>query len=168
MVTADKNRFARESDSVYGYDFSDPRIVRHLSERASVGATASSRTCATVVGRFVGVVQARRPMAANKKDGVIVNVGSRGAWRGEEGQVGYGASKAGTHALSRSLARELGPHGVRVHALAPGFIETAMARPHLQGTAGVAVRAQSPLNRVATVAEVARAILWLASNYKIL
>ncbi|MEM6878168.1 MAG: SDR family oxidoreductase [Bacteroidota bacterium] len=95
--------------------------------------------------------------------GVIVNVGSRGAYRGEAGQVGYGASKAGLHALSQSLAQELGPHGIRVHALAPGFIETAMARPHLQGQAGDAVRAQSPLNRVATTEEIARAILWLAA-----
>ena len=100
---------------------------------------------------------------SQKQGGVIVNVGSRGAWRGEEGQVGYGASKAGLHALSRSLARELGEHQIRVHALAPGFIETAMARPHLQGEAGAVVRAQSPLNRVATVDEIARAILWLAS-----
>ena len=96
--------------------------------------------------------------------GVIVNVGSRGAYRGEEGQIGYGAAKAGLHALSQSLAREVGGDGIRVHAIAPGFIETAMARPHLQGEAGAAVRAQSPFNRVATVEEVASAILFLASS----
>ena len=95
--------------------------------------------------------------------GTIVNVGSRGAYRGEPGQVGYGAAKAGLHALSQSLAREVGGHGITVHAVAPGFIETAMARPHLRGEAGDAVRAQSPLNRVATVEEVAQAILFLAS-----
>jgi NAD(P)-dependent dehydrogenase (short-subunit alcohol dehydrogenase family) len=95
--------------------------------------------------------------------GTIVNVGSRGAYRGEAGQVGYGAAKAGLHSLSQSLAREVGEYGITVHAVAPGFIETAMARPHLQGAAGEAVRAQSPLNRVATVEEVARAILYLAS-----
>lgn len=95
--------------------------------------------------------------------GAIVNVGSRGAFRGEAGQVGYGAAKAGLHALSQSLAQAVGPDNITVHAVAPGFIETAMARPHLQGAAGDAVRAQSPLNRVATVDEVARAILFLAS-----
>ena len=77
--------------------------------------------------------------------------------------MGYGAAKAGLHAMSSSLAQEVGGDGVTVHAIAPGFIETAMARPHLQGPAGAAVRAQSPLNRVATVEEVARAILFLAS-----
>ena len=95
--------------------------------------------------------------------GAIVNVGSRGAFRGEAGQVGYGAAKAGLHALSQSLAQAVGEDGITVHAVAPGFIETAMARPHLQGAAGDAVKAQSPLNRVASVQEVARAILFLAS-----
>ncbi|CAH0999714.1 3-oxoacyl-[acyl-carrier-protein] reductase FabG [Neolewinella maritima] len=95
--------------------------------------------------------------------GTIINIGSRGAYRGEAGQVGYGAAKAGLHSLSQSLAREVGSDNITVHAIAPGFIETAMARPHLQGEAGEAVRAQSPLNRVATVEEVARAVLYLAS-----
>ncbi len=95
--------------------------------------------------------------------GTIVNIGSRGAYRGEAGQVGYGAAKAGLHSLSQSLAREVGGDNITVHAIAPGFIETAMARAHLQGKAGDEVRAQSPLNRVATVEEVARAVLYLAS-----
>ncbi len=95
--------------------------------------------------------------------GKIINVGSRGAFRGEAGQPGYGASKAGLHALSQSLAQALGAYGITVHAVAPGFVETAMARPWLQGDAGEAVKQQSPLNRVATVQDVAQAILYLAS-----
>lgn len=105
-------------------------------------------------------IQLMRPRGG----GTIVNVGSRGAFRGEAGQVGYGAAKAGLHALSQSLAQAVGADNITVHAIAPGFIETAMARPHLQGAAGDAVRAQSPLNRVATTEEVARAILFLASD----
>ena len=95
--------------------------------------------------------------------GKIINVGSRGAFRGEAGQPGYGASKAGLHAMGQSLAQALGPHGITVHTVAPGFVETAMARPHLQGEAGEAVKRQSPLNRVATVQDVAQAIYFLAS-----
>jgi NAD(P)-dependent dehydrogenase (short-subunit alcohol dehydrogenase family) len=95
--------------------------------------------------------------------GKIINVGSRGAFRGEAGQPGYGASKAGLHALSQSLAQALGAYGITVHAVAPGFVETAMARPWLQGDAGEAIKAQSPLNRVATVNDVAQAIFYLAS-----
>lgn len=94
--------------------------------------------------------------------GKIVNVGSRGAFRGEAAQPGYGASKAGLHALGQSLAQALGGYGITVHSVAPGFVETAMARPHLQGAAGDAVRQQSPLNRVATVEDVAHAICFLA------
>lgn len=96
--------------------------------------------------------------------GKIINVGSRGAFRGEATQPGYGAAKAGLHSMSQSLAQALGPYGITVHAVAPGFIETAMARPHLQGDAAAAVRAQSPLNRVAKPEEVAQAILYLASE----
>lgn len=95
--------------------------------------------------------------------GKLIQVGSRGAYRGEPGQPAYGASKAGLHAFSQSLAQALGGHGITVHAVAPGFVETAMVRPWLQGEAGEAVKRQSPLNRVATVEDVARAILFLAS-----
>ncbi|MEM1214610.1 MAG: SDR family oxidoreductase [Bacteroidota bacterium] len=95
--------------------------------------------------------------------GKIINVGSRGAFRGEGRQPGYGASKAGLHAFGQSLAQALGGSGITVHSVAPGFVETAMARPHLQGAAGEAVKQQSPLARVATVGDVANAILFLAS-----
>ncbi len=98
-----------------------------------------------------------------KGSGKIINIGSRGGYRGEPGQPGYGASKAGLHAMSQSMAQALGACGITVHAIAPGFIETAMVRPHLQGAAGDAVRAQSPLNRVASVEDVAHAVLFLAS-----
>jgi NAD(P)-dependent dehydrogenase (short-subunit alcohol dehydrogenase family) len=85
----------------------------------------------------------------------IVNIGSRGAFRGEPTAPAYGASKAGLHQLTQSLAVALAPRGISVFAVAPGFVETAMARPHLQGAAGDVVRAQSPFGRVATVGDVA-------------
>ena len=95
--------------------------------------------------------------------GAVVNVSSRGAFRGEPDCPAYGASKAGLNALGQSLALALGPHGIAVAAVAPGFVETAMARPALAGAAGDAVRAQSPFNRVARAAEIAAAVLYLAS-----
>lgn len=87
--------------------------------------------------------------------GRIVNIGSRGAYRGEPNAPAYGAAKAGLHQLTQSLAIALAPKGIGVLGIAPGFVETAMARPHLAGPAGDAVRAQSPFGRVATVDEVA-------------
>jgi NAD(P)-dependent dehydrogenase (short-subunit alcohol dehydrogenase family) len=101
---------------------------------------------------------------ADQGGGRIVNVSSRGAFRGEPNGPGYGAAKAALNALGQSLAVALAPYGVTVLTLAPGYVETAMARPHLQGPAGDEVRAQSPFNRVATVDEVAHAVLFLASD----
>ncbi|MFQ5578697.1 MAG: SDR family NAD(P)-dependent oxidoreductase [Anaerolineae bacterium] len=95
--------------------------------------------------------------------GKIINVGSRGAYRGEPLAPAYGASKAGLHAMSQSLAQHLGPHNIFVTAVAPGFVQTDMARQTLTGPQGDAIRAQSPLNRVATAAEVAHTVLFLAA-----
>jgi 3-oxoacyl-[acyl-carrier protein] reductase len=95
--------------------------------------------------------------------GRIINVSSRGAFRGEPGQPAYGASKAGLNALGQSLARALAPHGIAVATVAPGFVETAMAARHLAGPAGDAIRAESPMGRVAKSEEIAAAVLYLAS-----
>ena len=95
--------------------------------------------------------------------GRIVNVSSRGAFRGEPDAPAYGASKAGLNALSGSLAQKLAPHGIFVGVVAPGFVETDMTTMHLAGEGGRAICAQSPLNRVATPEEVAHAVLFLAS-----
>ena len=95
--------------------------------------------------------------------GRIVNVSSRGAFRGEPGQPAYGASKAGLNALGQSLAVALAPHHITVAAVAPGFVQTDMAAPHLDGETGAAIRAQSPFGRVARPAEIAAAVLFLAS-----
>jgi len=96
--------------------------------------------------------------------GRIVNVSSRGAFRGEPESPAYGASKAGLNALSQSLAQKLAPHNIFVGVVAPGFVETDMAAAHLEGERGQAIRAQSPLNRVAKPEEVAHVVLFLASE----
>ena len=96
--------------------------------------------------------------------GAIVNVGSRGAFRGEPDVPAYGASKAGLHALGQSLAVSLAPHDITVTSIAPGFIATDMTKEWLAGPAGDGIRAQSPFNRTATADEVAAAIHWLASG----
>jgi 3-oxoacyl-[acyl-carrier protein] reductase len=95
--------------------------------------------------------------------GRIVNVSSRGAYRGEPEQPAYGASKAGLNALTQSLALALGPLGIAVTAVAPGYVETDMTNAHLKSPRGDEIRAQSPFNRVARPAEVAAAVHYLAS-----
>ena len=99
-----------------------------------------------------------------RRSGRIINVTSRGAFRGEPTANAYGASKAGLNAFSQSLAKHLAPYNIYVAAVAPGFVQTDMARSALQGQSGEAIRRQSPLNRVAYPEEVAYTILFLASD----
>lgn len=103
------------------------------------------------------------PHLVAARGGAIVNVSSRGAFRGEPDTPAYGASKAGLNAFGQSMALVLAPHGISVGTVAPGFVQTEMARGVLDGPGGDAVRAQSPFGRVATPQEVAAAVLWLAS-----
>ena len=98
-----------------------------------------------------------------RRTGRIINVTSRGAFRGEPTATAYGASKAGLNAFSQSLAQHLAPYNIFVMAVAPGFVETDMARDILDSPAGEAIRRQSPLKRVARPEEVAHTILFLAS-----
>jgi NAD(P)-dependent dehydrogenase (short-subunit alcohol dehydrogenase family) len=95
--------------------------------------------------------------------GRIINVSSRGAFRGEPEQPAYGASKAALNSMGQSLAVALAPYGIAVAAVAPGFIETDMTNEHLKAERGDAIRAQSPYGRVAQPDEVAAAVHWLAS-----
>ena len=95
--------------------------------------------------------------------GRIVNVSSRGAFRGEPLAPAYGASKAGMNAMGQSLAKVLAPHNIFVHTVAPGFVETEMAAEILAGPQGDGVRNQSPLGRVAKPEEIARTVLFLAA-----
>jgi 3-oxoacyl-[acyl-carrier protein] reductase len=104
------------------------------------------------------------PFLRASSAGRIVNVGSRGASRGEPTAVAYGAAKAGLTAMGQSLAVALAPHGVAVGSVLPGFVATEMAAHVLDGPRGDAVRAQSPAGRVATPREVAAAVLFLAGE----
>ena len=95
--------------------------------------------------------------------GCIVNVSSRGAFRGEPNQPAYGARKAGLNAFGQSLARALAPYGIAVATVAPGHVDTDMAASYLAGPSGDQIRAQSPFGRVARADEIASAVLYLAS-----
>lgn len=96
--------------------------------------------------------------------GRIINVSSRGAFRGEPEQPAYGASKAAMNAMGQSLAQALAPHNIFVGTVAPGFVETDMTKNWLEGETGDSIRRQSPLNRVAKPEEVALGILFLAAE----
>ena len=96
--------------------------------------------------------------------GTIINITSRGAFRGEPDQPAYGASKAALNSLTQSLAYSLSRYNIFVGAVAPGFVETDMAAERLKGAPGDAIKAQSPMNRVAKPEEVAQAVILMAQS----
>ena len=96
--------------------------------------------------------------------GRIVNISSRGAFRGEPTAPAYGASKAGMNSMGQSLAKLLAPHNIFVGTVAPGFVETDMAAHILAEPRGDEIRNQSPLGRVARPEEVAHVAVFLASD----
>ncbi|BFV56474.1 SDR family oxidoreductase [Kitasatospora sp. CMC57] len=106
---------------------------------------------------------AARRMIDQGSGGRIVNIGSRGAFRGEPDHPAYGATKAAVHALGQSLAVSLAPYGIAVASVAPGFFATERVASRLEGPEGEGIRSQSPFGRVGSAEEIAAAVLWLAS-----
>ncbi|MEU6274530.1 glucose 1-dehydrogenase [Streptomyces populi] len=116
-----------------------------------------------LLGTLLCSRRAARSMAA-LGGGAIVNVSSAAATLGSPGEfVHYAASKAAVDALTTGLAKELGPDGIRVNAVAPGMIDTgmhaAMGDPGRAGRAAASI----PLRRVGTAEEIAAAVAWLMS-----
>lgn len=99
-----------------------------------------------------------------QNQGKIINISSRGAFRGEPDHPAYGASKAGLNALGQSLALALGKYNISVGTIAPGFVETDMTAIYLLSEAGEQIRKQSPMNRVAKPEEVAKLVAVFASE----
>lgn len=116
-------------------------------------------------GAFWGSAAAGRRMIAHGA-GAIVNVSSNAADEPMAGLSLYAMSKAGVNAMTRTLAKELGPHGIRVNAVAPGFTVTAMTTPPGSDAAAAITRnaARSPLGRVGSAEDIAFAMLYLASD----
>ncbi|MEO7710615.1 MAG: SDR family NAD(P)-dependent oxidoreductase [Caldimonas sp.] len=101
-----------------------------------------------------------------RRGGSIVNIASVSAQRGggAVGNVWYGATKAGVVALTSGLARELGPHGVRVNAISPAVIDTAMTHHALTPEVLARTLARFPLGRLAEAADIADATVFLCSE----
>jgi 3-oxoacyl-[acyl-carrier protein] reductase len=113
-------------------------------------------------GTFFGTRAAARSMA-KRGAGVIVNVASVCGIEGCAGYPHYSAAKGGILAFTRSVAKELIVQGIRVNAIAPGFIETPTAG--MQGSAvRDALRQRTPLGRFGTSEEIAGTVAFLASN----
>jgi 3-oxoacyl-[acyl-carrier protein] reductase len=134
-----------------------------LTTTAEEWETSWHRTIATNLIGPADLIHAVVPQMVDLGGGRIVNVTSRGAFRGEPDHAAYGASKAALNSLSQSMAKALAPHNIYVTAVAPGFVETDMASPYLDGPDGAAIKAQSPMGRAASADEIARVVVFLAT-----
>ena len=125
-------------------------------------------------GVFRGCRAAARVMSA-QGSGSIVNMASAAIDTPSPGLAGYGMAKAAVVQLTRVLATEMGPHGVRVNAVAPGFVETAMTSRRFTAADGSvdethrqavldAVSRSTPLRTVGRPDDIAHAVLYLASD----
>ncbi|TSA29482.1 MAG: SDR family oxidoreductase [Bacteroidetes bacterium] len=136
MVNMQRNAFLEYWDKTISVNLTGPAFLAYLAAREMISLSG----------------------------GRIVNVTSRGAFRGEPTAWAYGAAKAGLNATGQSMAKALAPHGVYVFTLAPGFVETDMTAPCLAGEKRNEIEIQSPLKRIAQPEEIARAILLLAAE----
>jgi len=113
-------------------------------------------------GSFLCSQQAAKQMM-KQKSGVIVNISSIVGVMGNFGQANYSASKAGVIGLTKTLAREVASRGIRVNAVAPGFIDTEMTRT-LDETIRQKLIEQIPLSRLGLPEDVARCVSFLVSD----
>lgn len=103
------------------------------------------------------------PSMISRKDGCIITVGSMWGQVGASCEVAYSAAKAGVIGLTKALAKEAGPSGVRVNCVSPGMIDTEM-NAAVDEAAVEAIKEETPLCRIGDPAEVAKAMLFLASD----
>lgn len=107
--------------------------------------------------------QAAAELMLKRHSGSIVNIASMWGLVGASCEVHYSAAKAGVIGLTKSLAKELGPSGIRVNAVAPGVIMTDMLKPFSKSDLN-ALADEIPLCRLGTPEDVANAVLFLASD----
>ncbi|CAN0622390.1 putative oxidoreductase YgfF [Burkholderia multivorans] len=120
-----------------------------------------------VLGAYLCAREAARRLSTDRggRGGAIVNVSSIAARLGSPNEyVDYAGSKGAVDSLTIGLAKELGPHGVRVNAVRPGLIETDIHASGGQPGRAARLGAQTPLGRAGDAREIAEAIVWLLSD----
>lgn len=133
---------------------------------AELPASEWDRVSRVNVAGLLNGIKAVLPGMMKRKYGRIINIASVSAMRGggSLGNVLYGATKAAVVAMSMGLARELGPHGITVNALAPSLADTAMTHQWLDEPTLKRVLSRIPVGRMADVREIADLIVFVASE----
>jgi len=134
---------------------------------ADLPVTEWQRVSQINLAGVVYCVKAAIPLMAKQRHGRIINIASVSAMRGG-GSIGntlYGTTKAGVVALTMGLARELGPNGITVNAIAPAVADTAMTNAALTAEARQKILARIPLGRLASLADIADLAAFLASDH---
>ena len=133
---------------------------------ADLPATEWQRVSQVNLAGMVYCVKAAIPAMKQQKSGRIINIASVSAERGG-GSVGntlYGTTKAGVVALTKGLARELGPDKITVNAIAPAIADTAMTHKLLTEDALKKILARIPIGRLAALSDIADLAVFLASD----
>jgi len=158
--------------AAFGGKIGAPHILVNAAGLLSIGAVADlpagefDRVARVNVDGIVHCVKAAVPAMRAARSGRIVNIASISAMRGG-GSVGntlYGATKAAVVALTMGLARELGPSGITVNAVAPAIVDTAMTHAALTEEARQRILPRIPLGRFASTADIADLVTFLASD----
>lgn len=130
------------------------------------GGGAWDKLVAVNLTGIYNCVQASVPAMRRRGRGAIINIASvsHAKGGGAFGNVWYGATKAGVVAMTKGLGRELGPHAIRVNAIAPAVVDTDMVRKLLTPEARARIIGRIPLGRLAEEDDVARLVVFLASE----
>jgi 3-oxoacyl-[acyl-carrier protein] reductase len=143
----------------------DAQLVKWKDGQAA--SVMTDAAWAAVVGvNLTGVFHCTRavvPHMIRNGHGVILNAASVVGHYGNFGQTNYAATKAGVMAMTRTWARELGRHGIRVNAVAPGFVKTEIVSAMPEKVLAAMVE-HTPVGRMGTPEDVANAYAWLASD----
>ena len=118
----------------------------------------------SLTGSFLCSKHAAKVMIEAGNGGSIINLGSMYSVFGAPRSAAYGSAKTGVIGLTRALAVELGPHGIRANAILPGWIETAMTKEALDGELGHWIRRKTPATRAGDTADLVGPALFLASD----
>jgi len=162
LIEAVLAQFGRIDILVNNAGISIPHDVEDVNFEDWTSAWEQTMTTNVLAAANLSFLAAKQMMRSG--GGHIVNVSSRGAFRGEPTKPAYGASKAALNAMSQSLAKRLAPYDIYVGAVAPGFTETDMGAKTLTAAERENLLRESPFKRMAQPEEVAHAILFLAQD----